>query len=330
MDYKAVKNFLIKLGLRVNARCVKQLSENFGNLNQEVKMSPADIIYGIDIEAEEEIIALLKEEAESFGGIELIAEGIGNNDISYFPDKDGKCQLKIICDPIDGSRGLMYGKRSAFFLAAAGDIKGKMLSDMEVSVMVELPIPKQTEFDVLSALKGGGFEVFRYNIAGDCRKINLSPVQENSVEGGFVNFTKFCYPGKDIIARIEELFLDKLFAKREKEFLPVFDDQYISTGGQLYELICGKDRLTVDCRASLYKKLVREGKKSGQICHPYDMAGYLVAVEAGVLVESLLGQPFDAPLNSTFNVDWVGFANINIKNECGEFLKKILQDEGLI
>lgn len=330
MDQTAVKELLLKIGLKVNQRCSEVLSSNPANLNEEVKTSPADIIYRIDIEAEEEIINILKADAELFGGIELIAEGIGEHDISRYPDASGNCSIKIICDPIDGSRGLMYGKRAAFFLAAAGPLSAQSLRDMTVSVMVELTVPKQTKFDVLSAIKGEGANFYRYSSDLSFTEIDLQPSLEKSVEGGFMSLAKFCYPGKDLIGRIEEKMLDRLFGNRTEEYLPVFDDQYISTGGQLYELICGHDRFTADFRASMYRKFTEEGKRNGQVCHPYDMAGLLVAEEAGILITDAKGEPFNTPLTTDFNVDWIGYANKDIKKQCEPILLALLRDESII
>ena len=89
--------------------------------------------------------------------------------------------------------------------------------------------------------------------------------------------------------------------------MPVFEDQYISSGGQLYELICGHDCFVGDLRASMYELFKKQGRRKGQICHPYDMAGLLVAKEAGLHVTDIHGNEFDAPLNTTDEVDWFGY-----------------------
>jgi len=329
MDAHLVQDLLIEIGMAVNRRCRQVFLDGLSNLNKEVKVSPADIIYQIDIEAEDEIVRILTARGAEFGGIELIAEGIGAQDVSFYPEGSLDCQLKIICDPIDGSRGLMYAKRPAFFLAAAGPISAQRLSDMTVSVMVELPIPKQDEYDVLSAVKGEGLKVKRYTDSGSFREIAFESSKADTVEGGFMSFAKFCYPGKDLIARVEERFLDKLFSGREEEFLPVFDDQYISSGGQLYELIVGHDLFTVDFRASMYRRFESEGKKIGQVCHPYDMAGLLIAQEFGLIIEDVKGNPFDCGLTTDINVDWLGFANESIRTQCRTILHEIFEEEGL-
>lgn len=330
MNSDKVKNLLIEIGLAVNKKSSELLSTGIHGLNKEVKVSPADIIYQIDVEAEEEIIAILSAKGAEFGGIKLIAEGIGENDLSYYPEDCQNPSITIICDPIDGSRGLMYGKRSAFFLAAAGAGNAASMKDMNISVMVELPVPKQGEFDMLWAERGKGVHARRYNREFQSEEITLKPSDANSVEGGFMSFARFCYPGKDLISRIEETFLDRLFKDRKEKYLPVFEDQYISTGGQMYELICGHDLFTADFRASMYKYFASINKKEGQICHPYDMAGLLIAEEAGVLITDVRGKSFDCPLSTDNNVDWIGFANRDIREQCESLLQSILREENIL
>ena len=141
---------------------------------------------------------------------------------------------------------------------------------------------------------------------------------------------KYCYPGKDFVSILEEEFLDEIFGGRNEHFLPVFEDQYISNGGQLHELICGHDRLIFDVRAAMYKKFASEGKKVGQISHPYDMAGVLVAEEYGIIVTNLDGTPFDAPLDMTYDVDWIGYSNKAIRVQCESILRSIMKSHGLL
>lgn len=331
MQKNNIKSLLLQLGQAVSRRCVLAFKEDVG-LNLQVKVTPADIIYQIDIEAEEEIIRILQTRAHEFGGIILLAEGIGEEDKSLYPQgiSEGDAKVKIICDPIDGSRGLMYGKRPAFFLAAAGEVTAQTLKDMEVSVMVEIPIPKQHEYDVLSAVRGEGAENLRYNLDGSFVKKILKPSDVASIESGFISFVKYCYPGKDYVSILEERFLDQIFADREEHFLGVFEDQYISSGGQLYELICGHDRLVVDIRGAMYAKFKREGRKVGQVSHPYDLACVLIAEEYGVVVNNLDGTPFDAPLDMTYDVDFIAYSNRQIQNQCEGLLLDILEEQDLL
>ena len=75
-----LKEFLIEVGMAVSKRCFNAFTSDL-DLNKKVKTTPADIIYRVDIEAEEEIESLMEERAGEFGGIILLAEGIGENDL---------------------------------------------------------------------------------------------------------------------------------------------------------------------------------------------------------------------------------------------------------
>ena len=86
----------------------------------------------------------------------------------------------------------------------------------------------------------------------------------------------------------------------------VFDDQYLSTGGQIYELLAGHDRLIGDLRPFVLPSL---GYKSAVTCHPYDICTALLLTEAGGVIESPDGRPLDAPLDTLTPVAWIGYAN---------------------
>src|SRR5436305_499187 len=91
----------------------------------------------------------------------------------------------------------------------------------------------------------------------------------------------------------------------------VFDDQYISTGGQFYELIVGHDRFNADLRPLFY---AIQKQPPGLCCHPYDCATWLVAEEAGVILTDGLGRPLDGPLDVTTGLSWVGYANATLRS----------------
>ena len=90
----------------------------------------------------------------------------------------------------------------------------------------------------------------------------------------------------------------------------VFDDQYISTGGQFYELIVGHDRFIADLRPLFYRI---QGQPEGLCCHPYDCATWLIAEEAGVVLTDGLGGPLDGPLDVTTGLSWAGYANESLR-----------------
>jgi hypothetical protein len=86
----------------------------------------------------------------------------------------------------------------------------------------------------------------------------------------------------------------------------VFEDQYASSGGQIGELACGRDRFVADLRPLVFDHL---GLDSAMAAHPYDICNWLVARESGAVVERPDGGDLDAPLDTTTNVAWVGYAN---------------------
>ena len=173
--------------------------------------------------------------------------------------------------------------------------------------MVEIPTPKQTRFDALSAVKGKGFKGVRHSIDGLQKSITLEPSQKETIAAGFISFVKYGYPGKDFVAHLEEQFLDIIFADRHEHFLPVFEDQYISSGGQLYEILTGKDRFTADIRPALFNAY--PDLRKGHVCHPYDMAALLIAQETGIIMTNISGADLDAPMNTTDPVNWVAYCN---------------------
>ena len=77
----------------------------------------------------------------------LVAEGIqvdeeygGEDGIKIFPEgaREEDAQIRLIIDPIDGTRGIMYGTRPGWALAGVAPNKGRQtrLRDVEVAVKV--------------------------------------------------------------------------------------------------------------------------------------------------------------------------------------------------
>src|SRR5204862_3107387 len=95
----------------------------------------------------------------------LIAEGLEDehgHEVEHrvFPHgtREADALIRVIVDPIDGTRGIMYDKRAAWSLAGVAPNKGPSTSlrDIEVAAMTELPTSKMGRADVLWAIKGHG------------------------------------------------------------------------------------------------------------------------------------------------------------------------------
>ena len=329
MNWETVRSFLVEVGEEIADYAFHKLStESSSELSAVHTISNSDTIYQIDSHAEEVIVQRLEERAHEFGGIVLVAEGIGENEISFYPKDtpEQNCVLRIIMDPIDGTRGLMYNKRSAFFLAGAAKNLGAntKLSDIHTAAMVEIPTSKMFLADSLSAIKNEGTRAHRRNIfTKELQSLEVCPSEENHLKGGFAQFARFFSPGRKELADIEETLLEDLYPNAKPGEILNFEDQYISTGGQLYEVLTGKDRFTADIRPALFKAFPHLRK--GHVCHPYDMAALLVAEEAGIIVTDISGNTLDAPMDTDSPVDWIVYANENLRKIIQPMLNRILK-----
>jgi len=109
-----------------------------------------------------------------------------------------------------------------------------------------------------------------------------------------------------------------------------FEDQYISTGGQLYELLMGHDRWVADVRPLLDARLRANGRALGLACHPYDVCTESIARACGVVVTDAFGGRLDAPLDVTTDLSWIGFANRAIQSQVWPALTESLTEHGLL
>jgi len=126
--------------------------------------------------------------------------------------------------------------------------------------------------------------------------------------------------------RIHELVLGPIRCGKAQ----AFEDHYISTGGQLYELVVGHDRWIADLRPLAEPVLQRRGLELGLCCHPYDLCTELIAREVGVIVGDEYGRQLRAPLDTTSNFTWAGYANAEIRAQVAPALLTALQERGLI
>lgn len=300
------------------------------DLHKVSHQSSADTIYKLDVLVEP-IIETFCEEWGKKTAMVLIAEGIEPETGRIFPSgaSEADAKIRIIMDPVDGTRGLMYDKRAAWCLAGAAPNKGAetRLSDIEVSVMTELPTSKMGQADVLWAIKGKGAHGVRDTLStgspdADSTDLILKPSRAKTLEHGFASVSNF-FPGLKVrSSELMEYLVDELLGKKAERKALVFDDQYISTGGQFYELIVGHDRFIADVRPLLYA-IQKTGE--GLCCHPYDCAGLLIAQEAGVIITDGLRDNLDAPLDVTTEVAWAGFANETLRQKVQPLIVEFLQ-----
>jgi fructose-1,6-bisphosphatase/inositol monophosphatase family enzyme len=279
----------------------------------------ADTIYKLDLVVEPVIESFCDEWARTTPLV-VIAEGIEPETGRLFPAgiNEADAKIRIILDPIDGTRGLMYDKRAAWSLAGAAPNKGPQtrLSDIEVAVMTELPTSKMACSDVLYAIKGQGAQAQReplfQNSPFSIQNLPLSPSRATTLSHGFASISNF-FPGTNILAsQLKEYLARELLGPANVNTASLFDDKYISTGGQFYELIVGHDRFNADLRPIFY---AMQGQPEGLCCHPYDCATALIAQEAGVIITDGRGQPLDGPLDVTTGLSWIAYANRALQHQ---------------
>lgn len=310
------------------------INEGIESASRIHDISPEDVIYRIDRIAETVLLEGLAEIAPGVGGIILVAEGVGESGVTVFPESPdtGAAQWRLLVDPIDGTRGLMVDKRPAFFLAGIAPNRGceTRLSDICAAVMVEIPTTKMHLADTFSAIRGNGVRGVRRNrISGGRENFLPLPTQSGRLHGGFAQFSRFFSPGKELLARIEEELLASLYPDAAPGEIVAFEDQYISSGGQLYELLTGKDRFVADVRGTLYRKYA-DSLRAGHVCHPYDLAAHLIGSEAGLIVTGIGGEPLDGPFTTTHPMDWIGYANKEIFDEVSPVLNCLLKKHKLL
>ncbi|MFT3746577.1 MAG: inositol monophosphatase family protein [Pyrinomonadaceae bacterium] len=285
-----------------------------------------DTIYAVDQVSEELIVEFVEKEIASKTSVVLIAEGLETGQIVLPHGTDeADAKWRIIVDPIDGTRGLMFQKRSAWILTGVAPNNGPNtnLADIEFAIQTEIPLVKQHLSDAMWAFRGEGASAERYNrITGETTKLTLKPSINTSIAHGFASISRFI-PGVGVEpTQIYENVVKSALGEVQPGKAQCFEDQYISTGGQLYELMAGHDRFVADLRP-LFKK---EGADLGLCCHPYDLCTELIARKLGVIVTDENGKQLTAKLGVEPDVAWVGYANGGIREQIEQNLR--LEIEG--
>ena len=287
----------------------------------------ADVIYAIDTIADQAIFKWFEDNWSAEWPVQIIMEGLDDAHTLCFPlgTKLKDTTLKCIIDPIDGTRGIMYDKRAAWILAGIAPQRGadNTLADIEVSAMTEIPTTRQWRADQLSATRGGGMHASAFDIRNQFKQspVELQPSQASDVRHAFGTICRFFPAGSTLLSQIEELLWEQLYGESSDGTPLVFNDQYISTGGQFYEILSGHDRFVADIRPLVFRVLDIEENLSA---HPYDVCCALILEEAGCIVEHPDGSPLNCPLDTTSAVNWVAYANQALADHIRPALQTVL------
>ncbi|PAW76835.1 MAG: inositol monophosphatase [Verrucomicrobia bacterium Tous-C9LFEB] len=288
----------------------------------------SDTIYQIDKVSEVTILAWFEQHWPSDEPVELVMEGIEELGPVTFPKgtPPSATKWKCIIDPIDGTRGIMYDKRAAWSLAGLAPQRGAdtNVSDIVVAAMTELPTTKQWRADQISGIKGcgpTGIVAEKVSVLDGTRQpLRLEPSRATDFKHGFASLCKFFPEGKTLIASIEEELWGQIYGLGKVASPFIFDDQYISTGGQFYEIMSGHDRMIADIRPLVLRKL---GYGGSLVCHPYDCCTALLVTELGGIVETERGEPLHVPLDTVTPVVWIAYANASLADIVRPVLQQI-------
>src|SRR5438034_1773780 len=144
-DAQSVVDRLIELQRAVRDVVIRS---HGGSGHEVTRSTAADAIYAIDADVEP-IIEEFCGEWSKTTPLVLVAEGIeseeygGVEGVKVFPHgaSEDDAAIRLIIDPIDGTRGIMYDKRPAWSLAGVAPNKGSStcLCDIRVAAITELP-----------------------------------------------------------------------------------------------------------------------------------------------------------------------------------------------
>ena len=311
--------------------CENSASEELARV---VKEEEGDTIFAVDRVSEELLVEFFEEEVAPTAPLLLIAEGLEGGQVMLprgLPESEAV--WRIIVDPIDGTRCVMYQKRSAWILTGVAPNRGPEtnLQDIELAVQTEIPLVKQNLSDTAWSIRGKGVQAERFNrLTGERTPLNLQPSRAPSIVQGYAMLARFFPGARDVIAAMDEEIVRGALGPSPPGKALCFEDQYTSSGGQLWELMAGHDRFVADLRAYMGPVMTERGLPLGLCCHPYDLCTELIARELGVIVTDARGEPLRAKLAVEPDVSWAGYANPAIRAQIEPLLQSALEKRGLL
>ncbi|GCE13757.1 inositol monophosphatase [Tengunoibacter tsumagoiensis] len=316
---------------KIVTSCEQQAIEQ---LSEIVAEQAGDTIFALDRISEEVLIEYFTQLGTERSFV-LIAEGLGEDGMRVFPEGAvaNEVELRIIIDPIDGTRGILYQKRPAWILTGVAPNRGTetSLQDIELALQTEIPLIKQHLSDSFWSIAGYGVEGERYNrITGERQPLHAQPSQATTIANGYGSIARFFAGGRAELAAIEDEMIDQILGPGQAGKVRTFEDQYICSGGQFYELLMGHDRWLADLRPLVDRVMQQKGQMLGLSCHPYDLCTALICREAGLMMTDATGQPLDGPLDVETPLAWIGYANEAIQTQVAAILRETLERRGLL
>ncbi len=306
------------------------LTANSNDMTKVAAITAADTIYGIDIIAETALLNFLEAHQHEAPAFVLTGEFETDGALTF---GNGRPQFRVLLDPIDGTRLLMHKKSSGWILTGIAPERGAAtrLADIFFALQTELPPPKQTFGDTLWASQFSPAHGERENLlTAVATPLLLGGDAADDLRHGFISFVNLFPRGKQLLAKLEEEFLySPAVAGAAADDLPIFADQHLSTGGQLYALMTGQMRFVADFRPLLNQHWRPRHEPTLLCAHPYDLATALIAQKAGVSLFDQLGSSLDGPTEPTDEIGWIGFSNAKLAARYLPALLEILERNNL-
>jgi hypothetical protein len=284
-------------------------------LSGEAHQGAGDVSFQVDVRPEEIVRRTFRDMPEA---VVVVCEGLGR---VVFPAGATETEAAwwVVIDPLDGSREISYGKRSAWVLSGVAPAGPALtLADIVWAIQTEVPTLSQTTGVVLTAGSGQPTAIESCDLATGAvhrAETGLRPSGSASVRGGFAVFADYFAGGHAVTGQIADLVFDDALGPVETGRALAFNDQYLSTAGCMYLMANGTYRFFADLRPVVGQVAAQSGRNVGLCAHPYDLCAYLIAEQAGVIITDPAGAPLSYPLATNVDCGWVGYANQAIRNE---------------
>ena len=278
-------------------------------------LGQGDVTFGLDLPSEARIEAWQRELArteplsvltEDAGWRHLGPDGAGGVHILEGFDHGGP---RIAIDPVDGTRNLMADLRSAWTVVAYAPPGASQprLADCTGGIVSEIPGTLAAHYRRFSSSGARCWsEVCDLDRGDRLREGELRVDHDDRPDHGYFPFFRYEPAQRPIIARLEAAFFARLARHEGAQTRSIYDDQYISSAGQLVLLALGRYRMVVDPRELVGRRF----RSPGVTSKPYDLAGAVVCARAaGAIVTAAEGGELDFPIDATTAVGYAGYAN---------------------
>ena len=300
--------------------------QDLADLSVVERDDEGDTVYKVDAISETVLVPFFEKLSHEHSFV-LIAEGLPEGQMVYPKGaEESAVEWRIIMDPIDGTRGIMYQKRSAWILTGVAPNHGPAtgLQDIVLAIQTEVPLLKQHLSDQIWAVRNEYVKAIHNDrLTGKITPFQLRPSTSQTIAQGFAMIARFFPGGRAQLAEIDDEVVTAALGSVKPGKAQCFEDQYISSGGQLFELMAGHDRFVADLRPLM-------PVSAGLCCHPYDLSSSLIAMQLGIIVTDGLGHSLNAPLDTHTNVAWIGYANDHIRRQIEPLLQTSLRKRGWI